>query len=138
MVKKKTDKGKTSLSPIKESILTVLYKHGDAGIYNLHVLDEMRKADEIFGRKKTSLGTFYPTVKRLESDDGFVEGFWDNKEIKPGVKRRYLRITGAGVKALLESRQYRSVLEGNTGATEDLGVPAPGLAHGSITAAGMS
>ena len=128
MPSKESNKGSTSLSPIKESILTVLYRFGDSGLYNLHVLDEMQKADETFGRKKTSLGTFYPTVKRLEDKDGFIEGFWDSEEIKPGVKRRFLRITGAGVKALLENRQYRAALEGDE-RIEDLAIPSPGLAY---------
>lgn len=137
MAKKKTDKKATSLSPIKESILTVLYRYGHKGIYNLHVLDEMQKADEFFGRKKTSLGTFYPTVKRLEDDDGFVEGFWDSEEIKPGVRRRYLRITGTGVKALIDSREYRAMLEGKEN-IEDPRVPIPGLANSSACEGGLS
>ncbi|MEL6555361.1 MAG: PadR family transcriptional regulator, partial [Cyanobacteria bacterium J06621_11] len=96
------------------------------GMYNLHVLDAIQNADKDFGRKVMSLGTFYPTVKRLEAD-GFIEGFWDDTEIKPGVKRRYLKITGAGIKALVEGRQYLSVLAKNNCQKDNPSVPAPEL-----------
>lgn len=108
----------------KEAVLTVLYRFGDKGLYNLHVLDEIQKADESTGRKKMSLGTFYPTVKRLE-EDGLIEGFWDDKEIAPGVRRRFLRITGAGLKALLNDREYRLAL---MGVVQDVDGAVPPLA----------
>lgn len=113
MTNKKPKDAASPLSPKKEAILTVLYRFGVKGIYNLHLLDAIQQADESIGRKKTSLGTFYPTIKRLE-EDGLIEGFWDDKELAPGVKRRYLRITGVGTKVLISNRQYRSILEGET------------------------
>ena len=96
-----------TLSPLKENILTVLAVYPD-GIYNLHVLDKINEASQEVGRAKTTEGSFYPTIKRLEAD-GLVEGIW-KEEIAPGIRRRYLKISGAGIKALIASRQQRYLL----------------------------
>jgi PadR family transcriptional regulator, regulatory protein PadR len=125
MSQKKKDVNEVDpLSPMKESLLTVLYRYGPEGIYNLDLLNEIQAADKKIGRKAMSLGTFYPTVKRLE-EDGLISGFWGEQEIAPGVKRRYLRITGSGVRALTVNRQYRAILDGSASGLEDL--PVPGL-----------
>jgi PadR family transcriptional regulator, regulatory protein PadR len=127
MVKKKKEVDAVDpLSPMKESLLMVLYRYGHKGIYNLDLLNEIQAADKTIGRKAMALGTFYPTVKRLE-EDGLVSGFWDEQEIAPGVKRRYLRITGLGVRALTINRQYRTILSGESSDLDDLPVPSPGL-----------
>jgi PadR family transcriptional regulator, regulatory protein PadR len=127
MLKKKKDVNAVDpLSPMKESLLTVLYRYGHEGIYNLDLLNNIQAADKTIGRKPMALGTFYPTVKRLE-EDGLVSGFWDEQEIAPGVKRRYLRITGAGTKALTINRQYREILSGSSPGLDDQPVPLPGL-----------
>jgi PadR family transcriptional regulator, regulatory protein PadR len=123
MFTKKTTESVAAPSPKKEEILTVLYRYGTAGIYNLHLLDEIQAADKAVGRKQTSLGTFYPTVKRLE-EEGLIEGFWDDQEIAPGVKRRYLKITGSGVTTLIAGRKHRAILAGQTLPANDL-LPAP-------------
>jgi PadR family transcriptional regulator, regulatory protein PadR len=114
----------SSLSPKRESILMVLYRYGYDGIYNLDLLNEIQAADTAIGQKAMVLGTFYPTVKRLE-EDGLVSGFWDEQEIAPGVKRRYLRITGAGISALTTNRQYRAILSGGAYEPDKLPIPAP-------------
>jgi PadR family transcriptional regulator, regulatory protein PadR len=127
MIKKKKDVNAVDpLSPMKESLLIALYPHGHEGIYNLDLLNNIQLADKTIGRKAMSLGTFYPTVKRLEAD-GLISGFWDEQEIAPGVKRRYLRITGAGVRALTINRQYREILSGFSPGLDDQSVPSPGL-----------
>jgi PadR family transcriptional regulator, regulatory protein PadR len=127
MMKKKKDVNAADpLSPMKESLLTVLYRHGQEGIYNLDLLNNIQEADKAIGRKAMALGTFYPTVKRLE-EDGLVSGFWGEKEIAPGVKRRYLRITGAGVRALTENRRYRAILSGESSGLGDQPISLPGL-----------
>jgi PadR family transcriptional regulator, regulatory protein PadR len=115
-----------SLSPKKESLLMVLYRHGQSGVYNLDLLNEIQAADVAVGRKAMALGTFYPTVKRLE-EDGLISGFWEEREIVPGVRRRYLRITGSGVKALTTDRQYRAILSGESSDSRAFPVPVSGL-----------
>ncbi|MDZ8069038.1 MAG: helix-turn-helix transcriptional regulator [Nostoc sp. DedQUE08] len=114
-----------SITPTEESILTVLYAYLDMGLYNLHVLDKINQANKRVGKREVSPGTFYPTVKRLEAD-GLIEGFW-KEEVLPGVRRRYLKISAFGVKALTASRQYRDLLsEGKFGEGEE-GLLEPGL-----------
>ena len=127
MPKKQLADEAAPLSPKKEAILTVLYRYGDEGTYNLHLLDAIQRADVAVGRKKTTVGTFYPTVKRLEEIDGFIEGFWGKDNVAPEVKRRYLRITQAGIDALISSRQYRLILAGESPDRDVSPLPEPGL-----------
>lgn len=114
-----------SITPVEEIILTVLYTYLNGGLYNLHVLDKINEANRQVGKKEVSPGTFYPTVKRLESD-GLIEGFW-KEEVIPGVRRRYLKITPSGIRTFVASYQYRDLLsEGNLRKGEE-GLLQPGL-----------
>ena len=114
------------LPSAKEGVLSILAARMGEEMSNVEVLTKLQQADEAVGRKKTSLGTFYPTVKRLENE-GLIKGSWGD-EVVPGARKRYLRITGTGLDAFNLSRQYRSILEGDQPIEDKDGESIPGLA----------
>lgn len=131
MPKKKTTSSQNEKRPVvllpstKEGVLAVLASNLSAPMSNTEVLNRLQKADEAVGRKKTSLGTFYPTVKRLENE-GLIKGSW-GEEVAPGAKQRFLAITGAGLEVFNLSRQYRAVLEEDTSTDKEKSRSMPGL-----------
>lgn len=113
------------LSLLQQSILTVLVRKAE-GLYGLHILDALNEARAQVARSEVSVGSFYPTMKRMETD-GLVKGFW-GEEASEGARRRYYHITSQGREALQRNRTYLASLEGRE--QHESGIPGsaiPGL-----------
>jgi DNA-binding PadR family transcriptional regulator len=123
---KRNSKGEIEeLSLLQQSILTILVRHPD-GLYGLHILDHLNEVRAQVARSEVSVGSFYPTIKRMEADD-LVKGYW-GEEAAEGARRRYYQITSQGRAALQRNRSYLAHLEGRELDKEIIpGVPVPGL-----------
>lgn len=67
---------------------------------------EIQQAAELLtaGKRRFAVGTLYTTLHRLEKK-GVIKGAWgDDSESREGARRRYYKITGAGVRQLNETR----------------------------------
>ena len=124
------------LTTAKEGILAVLAANLGQPMSNADVLNRLQEADKAVGRKKTSLGTFYPTAKKLEKQ-GFIKGEW-GKEVAPGAKERLIQITGTGLEVFNKSRQYRDLLEKPPATAEEKGRSIPGLGLSIETGGGAA
>ncbi|GAC1490209.1 MAG: hypothetical protein NVS2B14_02170 [Chamaesiphon sp.] len=95
-----------SISPVEESILTVLDGYE---LYGLEIIEALEKGSG--GKLQVGFGTLYPALRRLERK-GFVETRWGDEtpEERGGARRKYYRISPKGAEALYEIRQIRADL----------------------------
>ena len=71
--------------------------------YGLEILHTVEKVTE--GRQSLSLGGLYAALARLERR-GFVTSEWgEATPERRGARRRYYHITGAGARALADTRE---------------------------------
>lgn len=105
------DRANYLLSALEEDILTVLLGRT---LYGLLISQAIFEASG--GVRDISVGSLYPTLRRLEKK-GFVESTWEGSadipiEIKErgGARRRYYQITSQGRKILLENKTVRENL----------------------------
>lgn len=95
------------LSSLEEDILTVLTVQP---AYGLEISKAIETASN--GSRKISVGSLYPSLRRLEQK-GFVTSYWDTNEEgaeRSGARRRYYKISSTGSSVLLENRTIRENL----------------------------
>jgi PadR family transcriptional regulator, regulatory protein PadR len=98
------DDFKNTLSSLEEYILAALLGRQ---LYGLQIAQAIEAASQ---KKRTvSVGSLYPTLRRLEKK-GFVSSSWDDNTERGGARRRYYRITGKGAAILTESITIRDNL----------------------------
>ena len=85
------------LSRVEMAVLATLVSKERYGL-------EIRNTVQELGQS-LSLAGLYTTLARLEKQ-GLVTARWDNEkvDVRQGARRRYYAITGAGVKALKETK----------------------------------
>ena len=95
-----------NISPVEESILTILAEYE---LYGLEIIEALEKGSG--GKLKVSFGTLYPALRRLERK-GFVETRWGDEtpEERGGARRKYYSISPKGVEVLREIQQIRADL----------------------------
>jgi PadR family transcriptional regulator PadR len=98
------------LSALEEDILTVLRSQN---MYGLQIIKQLEKAHE--GQRKIKEGSIYPTLHRMEKKE-YIDSYWgeDRPEERGGARRKYYKITEAGIQVLnsrFAVRQRLSSLE---------------------------
>lgn len=95
-----------NISPVEESILTILAEYE---LYGLEIIEALEKGSG--GKLKVGFGTLYPALRRLERK-GFVETRWGDEtpEERGGARRKYYTISPEGAEVLREIQQIRTNL----------------------------
>jgi DNA-binding PadR family transcriptional regulator len=94
------------VSPREELVLLALY---GKELYGLQIPQAMQEASG--GTRQMGIGTLYPVLHSLEKK-GLVESRWgdEGREERGGARRRYYKLTGAGVTTLEAIQSFRSNL----------------------------
>ncbi|MHC5746586.1 MAG: PadR family transcriptional regulator, partial [Nostoc sp.] len=98
---KKKDNGNFVLSAMEQDLLSILLGQ-QQGVYGLEILKRMNTASKKFGRSEITIGSLYPTLKRME-EQGLITGRWGESipgEESGGARRRYYSISADGETAL--------------------------------------
>lgn len=94
------------VSPREELVLLALHSKE---LYGLQIPQAM--SDASGGARKFQIGSLYPTLHSLEKK-GLIESRWGDEERddRGGARRRYYKLTGAGVSALEAIQSFRANL----------------------------
>lgn len=94
------------VSPREELVLLALYSKE---LYGLQIPQAMSEASG--GQRKFQIGSLYPTLHSLEKK-GLIESRWgdEGREERGGARRRYYKLTGAGVTTLEAIQSFRDNL----------------------------
>jgi PadR family transcriptional regulator, regulatory protein PadR len=98
-------KPNVEISPREELVLLAL--HGKE-LYGLQIPKAMEEAS---GGTRMGIGTLYPVLHSLEKK-GLIESRWgeEERDERGGARRRYYKLTGAGVSILEAVQSFRSNL----------------------------
>jgi DNA-binding PadR family transcriptional regulator len=104
----KSVKNDIEVSPREELVLLALHCKE---LYGLQIPQAIKEASD--GRREMGIGTLYPVLHSLEKK-GLLESRWgdEGREERGGARRRYYKLTGAGVATLNEIQSFRSNLLG--------------------------
>ena len=106
---KKNEKGVIVLSALEQDLLTVLMKEE---LYGLELLERINDARSKVGMNKLSIGSLYPTLKRMEKAK-LIEGeFREPVAGENSPRRKYYRLLGEGETAISRTEAYRNLLAG--------------------------
>lgn len=94
------------VSPREELVLLALCCKE---LYGLQIPKAMEEASG--GKRQMGIGTLYPVLHSLERK-GLIESRWgdEEREERGGARRRYYKLTGAGVATLEAVQSFRSNL----------------------------
>lgn len=102
------NKGKPNvqISPREELVLLSLC---NKELYGLQIPQAMQEASA--GRRQMGVGTLYPVLHSLEKK-GLIKSRWGDEGLdeRGGARRRYYKLTSAGVLAVDEIQSFRSNL----------------------------
>lgn len=104
MTEQKNETEGIKLSALEEDVLTFM---GVRKLYGLEILDGLNDGRSI----PLGFGSLYPTLNRLEKK-GLVSWEWGSEaDTSGGARRKYYKVTGAGLATLQEVQEYRERLK---------------------------
>lgn len=97
-------------SELELQLLTILLKAIE--LYGLEALEQINFARNKLRMKPLTIGSLYPTLKRMETS-GLVEGeFREGTAGEGSARKKYYRITTEGKIAIKRADAYQRILKG--------------------------